>query len=191
MPRGNGKSLSPQLARPGDPLVRPNGDVIQPFQDPVRVDDTIKPHEFKPLTRRSIKDLPATGSIMSGIAVVFTYTLLGLSNREIAEMLNITVQEVEQIQAHSAYAVTFEAVLAEFINSNSDMIQSRIAAYSHMALSTVAHIAQEGERETNRLKASDSLLDRALESKRGQSDKGALRIIISEGEHEVRIESIV
>lgn len=180
----------PALAKPGDPLVLDDGRIIAPERAHIQVTPPkISPQTFKAQKRRTVKELPAPESTMRGIATVFVYSMMGLTAREIADAVGITVDEVEAVKAHSAYTEVFDAVLDEFVNSNSEMIQSRIAAYSHSALDTVADVMLNGKREENKLRAADSLLNRASDqAKAGKSQQNELRIVIVDNEKNVDVQ---
>jgi hypothetical protein len=186
-----------ELARPGDPYVAPDKSIVAPeplSRTPaVDVNTQIDPKDFKPSTRRTLKDLPADVRMVNACACIFMYTLMGIGDRQIAEALTISITQINQIRAHSAYAECFSLVVGEFINANSDHIQARIAAYSHGALSQMAKIAFDGEKENNKLKASSELLNMAGFSKRdalngkGDTLMNELRIIVVEGEGKVDV----
>ena len=108
--------------------------------------------DYKPKRRRTVKDLPAPVATLNAVACVFMYTTLGLGDREIADTLNITTKQLKDVRGHPAYAECFDAITAEFININSDLINARIAAYSHDALTEIANIALNGKEEKNRLR---------------------------------------
>lgn len=180
------KTKRPALAKPGDPLALANGRVIDPKGKEVEVPSLttiVKPEEYRPLKRRSLREIPAPVPVMKAVSVIFTFTMLGLGDREIADALGITTHEVVQAREHSAYAELFEIITGEFINANSALIQSRIAAYSHSALSSVAKIALNGKQEANVLKASQDILDRAGTNPRdktpaSQAPGSDLRIVV-------------
>lgn len=177
-----------QLARPGDPLVLPDGEVLQPegYEDqPDRF--RVKPKAFKATKRRSIKELNADPGTLNGVACVMMYTLLGVSEREIADAMKTDVKTVAQIKKHPSYPSCFELVAGEFVSANSELIQARLAAYSHKALDGVFEIATDGRKENNRLKANIDLLNRAGHSPKDQAAKAGmnrqeLRITVIEGE---------
>jgi hypothetical protein len=185
------------LARWGDPYVRPDGTIVPPDRINGGVDSTLPKvdfKEFKPHRKRTIKDLPAPATTLNGIACVFMYTTLGLGDREIADTLKITVKQLKELRSHPAYAECFEAVTSEFININSDMINARIAAYSHDALTQIASIALNGKEERNKLRGSMYLMNAG-----GYGDKSNvaasvakndLRIVIIGKDQDVRIEGV-
>lgn len=192
-----GKLLAKPLARWGDPFVKADGTIVPPDRINGGVDMTLPKMEYKdykPSKKRTLKDLPAPVPTLNGIACVFMYTTLGLGDREIADTLRITAKQLKELRDHPAYAECFEAVTNEFININSDMINARIAAYSHDALTEIASIALAGKEERNRLRGSTYLMNAG-----GYGDKknaavaarNDLRIvIIGKGDQEVKIDGV-
>lgn len=190
------KALAKPLARPGDPYVTPGGKIIEPEKTAFDKEQMkLTPRSFKPHKRRTVNELPAPVNVMNGVAAVFAYTVMGVGDREICDVLNITSAQMKSLRAHTAYAEFFEIVSNEFINANSDLITARIAAYSHDALSTVAHVAFEDPKAKSetRLKAADSLLDRggfaAKENiLRGAAGKNDLRIVVVRDDAQVSVD---
>jgi hypothetical protein len=191
MPKGR-----PALAKPGDPLVTGKGAIIEPPKEPTQlpksVSQTVKAEDYRPLKRTSLKDLPAPVNIMKAVSVIFTLTILGLGDREIADAANISVEEVIWIRQHTAYADVFDTMVNEFVNANSALLQGRIAAFSHMALDTMAEIAANGKQEANKVNASKDILDRAGTNPRDKvpnqkAGLSGLRIVISEKAKDVHV----
>jgi hypothetical protein len=153
----------------------------------------IHPENFKSIKKRTVKDLPGEPHVINAVSVVFMYTLLGLGDREIADILKTDVKEIHDIRMHGTYVECFQIIHSEFVNANSDLLSSRIAAYSQDALTTVGELAKAGKKEEVRLRASTDLLDRAgvrakdMEAKSGVN-KGGLRITIVDGEKTTKLE---
>lgn len=192
------KPTTKALARPGDPLVTHDGRVIKPDRLEAAPRDTATelrakpPDQFRPTRRISAKELPAPVNVMNGIGVIFMYTMLGLSDREISDALKLDMSQILELRKHTAYTQLFESILYEFVNAESDLIQSRIAAYSHNALSQVADLSDNSEEDAIRLRASMDILDRAGHSpKAGEARKGInmsdLRIIVMDGNAKVEV----
>ena len=195
-PKVKPEAKSRELARPGDPYVGPDQTPIPPeplSRTPVPdVNATIDPETFKPMSRRTMKDMSAAPMQLNAIACIFMYTMVGISDREIASTLNISISEVKQVRAIPAYAECFNMVVGEFINANSDHIQSRIAAYGHGALSQVAHTAFYAQKESLKYRASETLLamgGHAKNNKNGdRSDAmNELRIVVMENDGSVNV----
>jgi len=186
-----------KLAAYGDPYVTASGKVIQAenlFATPIDPPKSMK--AYRPLRKRSVPDLPASPNVMKGVALVFSFTVLGISDRDIAEICNITPNEVRQIRSHAAYGETFEIVATEFVNAKSQRLVSKIAAYADDALETVRDISVNGQKESNQLKASIDILDRAGvrpkdTAEMGKSQQNELRItIVKSDDTEVAVDGI-
>ena len=106
-----------------------------------------------------MRDLPAPPNLMNGVASIFIYTMMGVSDREIAEALNCTAIDVQEIRRMPAYGEIFDNVMGVFINTNSDLLSSRIAAYTHSALTNVANLITSND-DAISLRASQDILDR-------------------------------
>ena len=182
------------LARPGDPLVLSDGSTIE---EEVEKPDPV-PHEqinartFRSSKRRSVQELPAPVKTVNVISVVLMYTLMGLSDREIAEALDVKIAQIKEIRDHSAYVECFDCVLNELLSANSDLLQSRISAHASMALDGVISIARDGKQENNRLRASQDILDRAGARPQDNVNKRAqtmneLRIVIVDGDKKLDV----
>lgn len=194
MPRLGNKPKSKKpgtgLARPGDPLVTGKGDVIEPDNKPapevLKEQHVIDPAEYRPKKKRNLKELPGEARIITAVGAVFMYTMLGVGDREIADTLGMSTEQLKRLRGHSAYGECFQIIHGDFISSSSDLLSSRIAAYSHTALRTVGHLAESAKKEEVRFRASADLLDRAGvrpkdQAERAIMDSNDLRIIIVDG----------
>lgn len=189
------KSPNKALARKGDPLVLPDGREIPP--EPLPGEEEI-PHstgidtrKFRPVRKRTLKELPTSVQMLNGISCVFMYTLLGVGDREIANALKITPSELTSIRKHSAYKDCFENVLDEFISANSNLIQARIASYGREAVDNIMGLAKTAKKEENRLRANIDIADRAgITAKANQKTVlNDLHITITKGnEQDVKID---
>lgn len=195
-----GSAAGTSLARVGDPLITEKGERVDPDGyangRPIRQEPpplVIDAATFRPMKRRTMKELPATIGMMNGIGAIFMYTLMGVGDREIADALKVTVVEVEAIRHSPAYKECFDGIVGEFINKDSDLLAARIAAYSHDALDVVGTIAMNGKKEETRLKASVDLLDRAgvkakeVEQRKHVNSGNELRIVIVQPDKEATV----
>ncbi len=185
-----------KLARDGDPYVMADGKVIQPenmFPDPAKDAALAKSSKaYRPLRKRSIQDLPAMPNVMKGIALVFTLTILGVSDREIGELLGVTSSQVRSVRNHVGYGETFEIGAAEFVSAKSQRLVSRIAAMADDAIEQVHNISVNGHKEANVLKASIDILDRAgvkaKDTEAHRQQQNELRITIIKGGNDADVE---
>lgn len=186
---------APMLARVGDPLVLPDGRVVQDQKArAARLSADLghlNPADYRPQKRRSMKDLPSQVGVVTGAAAVLIYTLYGLSDRDIIHVLKITMPELEQLRQHSIYSEFFTVVQQEFINANSDMLQSRIAAYGNVAVERVGDIITSSPDDRVALRASQDFLDRTgagvkqAAERRADSGKGSqFRVVVTDGDRD-------
>jgi hypothetical protein len=161
------KLPTPALPKPGDPLILPGGQVLHEEKrlKTTRADKTsdlqISPREFRANIKRDLKAFPANPQMFKAVSVVFAMTAYGISNIEICETLKITNDQLEELRSHHGYSELFNATFSEFINANSEMLQSRIAAYSHAAVGKIGQLVTKAKKEEVQLAASKDILDRA------------------------------
>jgi len=157
-----------ELARVGDPLIAPNGDLLLEEDDDdlgashLPLPSTAVPFkDYRPINRRVLSDLRADVSLLNVVSVVLSYTLQGISDTEICEATGITPEQLIFARENRIYSDMFENIMRELINANSEYIECRVSAYSGMALGNIADIAAKTRNTGYRLAASKDLLDRA------------------------------
>jgi hypothetical protein len=165
MTNSNGKNA---LAKVGDPLVAPNGDVIEPEEDEDVSFNSLPPAStavpfkaYRPIARRVLSDLRAPPQAINVALVVLGHTLLGISDSEICEATGLSAQDVNKVRDSRIYTESFSNIMQELINANSEYIECRLASYSGAALNNIAGIAMTAKSKTLKFHASKDLLDRA------------------------------
>jgi hypothetical protein len=156
--------LNKELAKPGDPMVTASGVVIAPDRDGVDLtvhDGPINAKAFRPRKQRAAKDLPAPPQMMKAVACVFLLTTLGLTERETADTLGITLGDLKAVKNGQTYAECFNEVVSELINANSEMLAARVASYAGKAVDNIAHLAEFAKKDETKLTANRDLADRA------------------------------
>lgn len=188
------RTLARPLARVGDPLVLADGRIIEPTPAggiKIERQPDVKAHKYKPTVKRNMADLPAAPGVLNGVACVLMFSLLGVADREIADTLRLSSNQVKEVRKHPAYTECFELVRDEFINVNSELIHARIAAYGGDAVTTMAHLAFNGKHESTKFKASQDLLDRGGFTKKEHSKHNgmgdALRIVMIKGDDRTEV----
>lgn len=200
------KKSKPTLAKPGDPLITPQGVEVEAdlprsakllAKQPMHAlashsGDKIDPISFRGSKKRNLRDLPVPPATLNGISAVIIYTFMGVGDREIADTLNLTGQQLIEVRNHPAYSEVFEVLVTELISENSNVLRSRIAAYSQLALSTTADVMVNAEKDETRLRASESILDRAGVSpkenfQQKSTVQNSLRIIITEAKKNIEV----
>jgi len=190
----------PKLPAPGDPFVTADGRVIQPdslkdigLLDPQPLD--VSPQDFRATRARNMDELVAEPKMVVACAAVMTLTMLGISDREILEVLRITDEQLVSIRTHAVYEDCFNACYSELINANSSSLQARIAGYAHGALSNVVLLAATAKKDEVRLSANRDILDRAGTKAADHADRekgktSSLRIAILKGDTTIEVSNI-
>jgi len=155
----------PVLARVGDPFVAPDGSLIAPsypedYFPRLKEETKIDPKTWKAKRRRNLNEMPGQTNLMNAVGAVMMYTFFGVGDREIANALKCSVEDVIEIRGHTAYAEYLDLIGTEIISAESENVTHRIAAYAHGALDTIAHVSRNGKVESNRLRASIDIMDR-------------------------------
>lgn len=143
--------------------------------------------EYRPRTVRNLKDLPAEGNLMKGLSVIFVLTLLGISDNDICAELKVTREELDVLRKGRGYKETFEMVLSELINVNSQAMVGRLTAYSNHALQELVNISFNSKKEGVRMSGVKDILDRAGVGKAFMSEHekraaNELRIVIEKAD---------
>lgn len=176
------KEVAPVLAKPGDPLVMSDGAIVyeEPeegsLQEAAKNNKRLNPRTFRASRRRSAKDLPGEVNIIKAVACVILFSVMGVGDREIADALKITPHELKKVRAHSAYPECFNAMVGEFINANSDLINARLAAYAGDAVDNIMDIATTSKKDEVKLRANIDLADRAGINPKEAATRNSLHI---------------
>lgn len=172
-----------QLARPGDPLIDRDGEIIEADgrKEPKYSLEVPIARTLRAKTPRSIKELGSEPHTQTVINAVLVYKILGVSTNEIAYTLNTDPDEIERIYTLSGFQETFDKLFRELLSTNSNSLQARLAAFAGKAIENVMDLADakpvkiikkddaDNEIEVEHfsvppiviLKANDSILDRA------------------------------
>jgi hypothetical protein len=115
-----------------------------------------------PLPRTGIKleDLPASPSTMNAISAIISYKLLGLNDHDISIALGCTPFQLSALLAGEAYNQAYKQVVESFVRGQENTARDIIARESIMAAKQLVTIASKSRTEGNRLKASESILNR-------------------------------
>lgn len=179
------------LAKPGDPLII-EGKIIAKEEsvDEFKTADRQTPiaYKIKPTSRRNMNDMPSVDpNRQMALNVILVYSLLGLTDNEIAHLTKIPLNEIENLKFGSDYQITFEMLFKELISANSNSIKAKLAGYATEAVDQIIQLAQDADKDIVRLKANQDILDRAgitgdaLFADENDADDDTLKIVIDSG----------
>lgn len=137
-----------KLASPGDPYVDGMREIVPAERVSKHVSATVPiAKDLVPKMRRAISEFPADAQMQTVINVVLIYSLLGMSENEIAHVMNTTIDQVDQLKNTEAFQETYEMLHKEMISANSASLQSRIASYAADAVDNVMTLASDKVRD--------------------------------------------
>lgn len=188
-----------RLAKKGDPYVGNDGRAYEAMNEEGKsvalkenVNELTVPliNEMTISTKRNPNELPSDGSVQKAINVILVYHLLGLTENETAHLLGVDLQQVRDIKELPAYQETFEAMHGEIISANSNNIQARIQSYASNAVTRVASLMDEADKDIVKLKASQDILDRSgmsadtLYGKNNGDSVDGFKIVVQDAEED-------
>lgn len=110
--------------------------------------------------RMRLSDLPSPPQQMNVISVVVLYSLVGLSNEEIAIALNLTADQVGRIKTCGPYSEMLDATTKAILENDTDDVRHMFAQHAKSAARGVLSL-MSSEDEKVALKAAQDILDRA------------------------------
>jgi len=150
-----------------EPLVLADGTKINPIDGLVLSEEILvevpNTEELKReivASRKRIGDLPVPPNQMNTISVIISYTLFGISNRDISNTLLIPLEQVEVIKKSDAYNTLQQSFVKAILETDLSDVRSMFADKSRNAATTVVGLLNS-DNETTQLSAAKDILDRA------------------------------
>lgn len=157
------------LPTPHEPLRLADGTLINPVTRQairdvaprvVAVPRAVDAQRIVARTRRKLSDLPAPPRTTNALGIVLSYTLVGLSDEDIAIACNITVEQVERIKSTAAYRELEQSVVKTVLEHDSGNVREYVARNARVAAERVTGLINS-EDEQIALVAAKDVLDRA------------------------------
>lgn len=132
-----------------------------------------------PVHNMRLEDLPSSPKVMNATCAIIAYKLLGLPNRDICDALGCTINQLEDILNGEVYSNTYSKVIESFTNGQKQNAKDILANGVISAATELVQIAKRSKNEANRLKASESILNRTgITEEGGNAMNGGLKIKI-------------
>lgn len=110
---------------------------------------------------RTLKDIPVDPKQLNAVSLVAAYTLIGLSDNDIALATNLTEKQIGLIKVTEGFTYVYDAAIQAIINTEADDIRSIVSAHARTSVQTIANLRDSSEFDQVRLSAAKDLLDRA------------------------------
>jgi len=110
--------------------------------------------------RKRISDIPVPIKEMNAISVVISYTIFGLPNEDIAEVLGISVEYIENMKLSDGYKELMEGFITNIAETDGDHVRSLFSQQSILAARTITGMLNSASPHVA-MSAAKDVLDRA------------------------------
>ena len=113
-------------------------------------------------SRKRIHDLPVPPKQMNTISLVLMYSLFGLDQKDIANILSINIEQLQNIKMNDAYTTMSETIVNTIVESDTSSIRDMFAMHSRSSAKLMVDTVNNNEMGiTTRMTAANNILDRA------------------------------
>lgn len=115
-----------------------------------------------------LEDLPAEPRMMNVVCSVLSYTFMGVRPPDIALALGCTEQQLTDIMESEPYIRSHQMVVDSFIKGQQNSARDVISSNAVRAAQELVKVVRTSKSESNRLRASETILNKS-----GISDTGS------------------
>jgi hypothetical protein len=113
-------------------------------------------------SRKRIHDLPVPPKQMNTLSLVLMYSLFGLDNSDISNILSIDIEQLQNIKMNDAYNTLSTQIVNTIVESDTNSIRDIFAMNSRRSAQLfVDTVANPEMGITTRMTAANNILDRA------------------------------
>ena len=151
--------VEPLLLADGTKIDPDGGVVIQPSTTQVEVPTHTELQRDYVMRKRKIADLPVPPGKMTTISVVLGYSLMGVSDVEIAALLDLQETQVGRIRMSDEFREIRDEVVHNIVESDSDVVRDMLTRAGVLAASRITE-GLNSNNEATRIHAAKDILDR-------------------------------
>lgn len=144
------------LPEPGTPLF---GVAAAKTSSVVAIPSNTEAQKLVAKMRRNLTELPLPPQGMNTISAVLMYSMMGLSDGDIATATGIPEEQLSVVRASKAYMEVTNELVASVLSKDSEDVKRVLAASATTAASNLVKM-MDSELEAVALKATESVLDR-------------------------------
>ena len=141
-------------------VVHPDGRVEKPRAKFVEVPSNTEAQQIVARARSSLADLPALPKQMNLINVILTYSLLGITDEEIAIATGLTTKQIGQVRMQEAYGKVQDLLAEQIADSGKEAVRTFLNQHALSAAKQVVQVMESTTREEMALAAAKDILDR-------------------------------
>jgi hypothetical protein len=159
-----------QLPTGAEPLVLADGTKIDPISGGVvkdeevlvRVPNNIEIKREIVASRMRIADLPVPPAQMNTLSVILSYSLQGISDNDISNVLSLPIDTVSNIKESDAYKDLQKVIVSKIVESDASDVRNMFVTNSMSAANVMVGVMEDAENgPVTRMTAAKDVLDRA------------------------------
>lgn len=152
-----------------EPLILADGTVISPENGNVIVEEhvitvpnTVDIKREITASRMRVSDLPVPPDQMNTLSVIIGYSMMGVSDDDIANVIMIPLEQIKSIKLSDEYRLVQDGIVNNIMNSDSSSVRNMFVEGSRNAASLMVQVVNDSEMGINtRMSAAKDVLDRA------------------------------
>ena len=142
-----------------DPI---NGGIVKDEEVLVRVPNTTEIKREITASRMRLADLPVPPQQMNTLSVILSYSLQGVSDHDIANVLTISSEALGNIKSGDAYRDLQDTIVSKIVESDATDVRNMFVASSSTAANVMVDVMNDDENgPVTRMAAAKDVLDRA------------------------------
>tara|TARA_R110000796_G_scaffold128068_5_gene243504 strand:- start:561 stop:1151 length:591 start_codon:yes stop_codon:yes gene_type:complete len=157
------------LPQGSEPLILADGTVISPENGNVIVEEhvitvpnTVDIKREITASRMRVSDLPVPPDQMNTLSVIIGYSMMGVSDDDIANVIMIPLEQIKSIKLSDEYRLVQDGIVNNIMNSDSSSVRNMFVEGSRNAASLMVQVVNDSEMGINtRMSAAKDVLDRA------------------------------
>jgi hypothetical protein len=109
-----------------------------------------------------VSDLPVPPDQMNTLSVIIGYSMMGVSDDDIANVIMIPLEQIKSIKLSDEYRLVQDGIVNNIMNSDSSSVRNMFVEGSRNAASLMVQVVNDSEMGINtRMSAAKDVLDRA------------------------------
>ena len=152
-----------------EPLILADGTVISPENGNVIVEEhvitvpnTVDIKREITASRMRVSDLPVPPDQMNTLSVIIGYSMMGVNDDDIANVIMIPLEQIKSIKLSDEYRLVQDGIVNNIMNSDSSSVRNMFVEGSRNAASLMVQVVNDSEMGINtRMSAAKDVLDRA------------------------------
>ncbi len=157
------------LPQGSEPLILADGTVINPENGSVVIDEPVvevpNTAQIKreiTASRMRVSDLPVPPNQMNTLSVIISYSVMGVSDGDMANTLMIPEEQIKTIKLSDEYKLLRDAIVNNIMSSDASNVRNMFVEGSRNAASLMVGVVNNNEMGIGtRLAAAKDVLDRA------------------------------